>query len=207
MENKLKHHTVSDWDFSASIVKILDTTDKVSPPSSLRCTQTVGGELKASILCRIAATQCIAQGEARTWHKTTIETYPGYLIFRNQAALGTSNLTNCYYWALVYNHAWLYRVIAGALVLIGDFSHSNWSGYAWNHLRIIYWNGVNALGVAALASEYYREIAGAWVKIGDTLFDTTNQFKDSATNRSGVGGTLINEQYRYFDDTEIWGPA
>lgn len=205
MINVIPHHTVVDWDYSANITKSLDATTFVSSPSSLRMTTVVAGTQYTQILSRIAATQCIAQGEVRSWVKNLTEMEAARFHFRNQAALGSANLTNTYFWVIFRLTFQLLRVIAGVQVSIGSFSPVGWVNYAWNHARIIYWNGLNLSGNPALCSEAYLEIAGVWVKQGTTLYDTANQWKDSAINRSGIGGQVTSDQRLNFDDTEIWG--
>ncbi|GAI78067.1 unnamed protein product, partial [marine sediment metagenome] len=57
------HHTVVDWDFKAGTGKQLYELKYVSAPSSLLVAQWNGDEPLPCILCRIAETLCIAQGE------------------------------------------------------------------------------------------------------------------------------------------------
>lgn len=205
MINVIPHHTVVDWDYSANITKTLDTTTFVSAPSSLKLTTALAENLLTAILCRIVNTQCIAQGEVRSWFKTNWSYSLYHLLFRNQAALGTSNMTNTYFWLIQWDRAHLYRYVAGVLSDIGIVWFTAITYSNWNHFRTIYWNGKNLAGVDALASELYREIAGVWTKLGDTLYDTDNKWKDSAVNRSGIGGRLYNTVFTWADDTEIWG--
>lgn len=201
-----KHHTVSDWDITAGVIKVLDTVQKVSPPSSLKLGFQAPPPTIGNILCRIAATQCIAQGEVRTWNRQNYETNVRSMLFRNQSALGTPTILNTYLWSWIWSTASLARYIAGVGVTIGNVSITGWVNNQWNHVRCVYWNGLNELGNPALVTQFFLEIAGAWVQQGATLYDTANQWKDSATNRSGLSATVSGYNL-WFDDTEIWGPA
>jgi hypothetical protein len=201
-----KHHSVTDWDFQHdALYRSLSPAAYVSFPTSLKFTGPDGNLRSDTILCRIAETQCLAQGEVRTWVRwKTYGQYPA--IFRNQHALGGANLDDCY--ALtVFTTSWkLYRVIDGGFVLIGETAASS-SVETWEHWRTVYWNGLTPDLEEALCVELYKEVDSSWVKQGDTLYDTQNQFKDSEINRSGFDGRFDDTWTPYFDDTEIWGPS
>lgn len=201
---KTIHHTVADWDFETGTTKILDTAVYVSPPSSLKLGYGGAPPIYCTILCRIAATLCIAQGEVRTWVKADNINNPQFIYFRNQAALGSANPTNTYRWRKQVAGVWLYRIINDDETLIDTFNLVGNDTYGWNHIRIIYWNGKNLEGQDALCNEFYLELAGEWVKQGETLYDTANQWAASEVNRSGIGAQN-NGWYQRFDDTEIWG--
>lgn len=205
MEIKTKeHHTVADWDFTAGTCKELTAVLFVSAPSSLWVRQTGGCAVRPAILCRIAGTLCIAQGEVRTWHYTGNRTRDFRMPFRNQHALGGADFEDTYYWGITGDWATLRRVIGGALVII-DTIPVAFGNNEWHHWRTVYWNGKNPLGEDALAVELYEEVAGDWVQQGETLYDTLNQWKDSEINRSGIGCWVDGVNYHLFDDTEIWG--
>lgn len=198
-------HTVSDWDFQTGTQKTLDATYYVSSPKSLKLINTAVEPVRPNLLCRIAETLCIPQGELRTWQRSSIRTRDFYLNFRNQAPLGSANASNTYRWSITGDWAYLNRIIADASVNIGYFP-VYWLSNVWTHWRTLFWNGANDLGDPALAVELYVEEGGLWVKKGVTLYDTLNQWKDSVINRLGLGA-WVNGANHWFDDTEIWGPV
>lgn len=198
------HHSVADWDFTAGTCKELTTGWFVSAPSCLRIRQTNGCEARPAVLCRIAETLCIAEGEIRTWHQGTNRTRDFRLIFRNQRALGGADYENTYYWSSVGDWAHLYRVIGGVGAEIGYF-RVDWASNEWNHWRTVYWNGEDGAGNPALAVQLFKEVEGEWIQQGVTLYDTDNQWKDSLINRSGIGCWVSGYYNQLFDDTEIWG--
>lgn len=197
-------HSVVDWDFTAGAHHELQAPIHVSPPTSLHMFWQAGNPLDTAVLCRIASTLVIADGEVRTWYRTSNRTRPGYLVFRNQHALDGADLDDCYFWALTGSWAYLYRRIAGVEVEIGHFSIVM-ENNTWYHWRTRYYTGKNLTGDDALVGELYLEVAGAWVQQGETLYDITDQWKDSGINRSGIGGRTDSAPHHYFDDTEIWG--
>lgn len=201
---QINHHSVSDWDFTPGTCKELTEALFVSAPSCLWVRQTNGCTARPAILCRIAETQCIAQGEIRTWHYTGNRTRDFRLPFRNQHALSGADYENTYYWGITGDYAYLYRVIAGTPVTIGTIPIS-FENNIWYHWRTVYWNGADLEGNPALCADLYLEVEGEWVKQGDTLHDTENQWKDSEINRSGIGCWVDGVNYHLFDDTEIWG--
>ncbi len=200
------HHTLADWDFRhGATYRSLSAAQFISAPTSLRFLNATAINIFDTVLCRLPATQCLPQGEVRTW-------VYGYDInfriasFRNQAPLGTANWANSYQLILTSTQARLYRYIDGAYSHRSTTSCQAFSN-TWTHYRIFWYNGETPAGVAALCVDLYREIAGEWVKEGSTMYDTANTFKDSETNRCGFEGNSYNNQLQYFDDTEIWGPV
>jgi len=204
--NKIKteHHSVADWDFTPGAGYALNATQFVSPPTSLMVAQYNGSHQRPAILCRIAETLCIPQGEVRTWHRTWSRAHPFRLYFRNQHALGGADYENTYYWDIANNLASLHRVVAGGLTPIGNFVVS-FANNTWYHWRTVYWNGTTPGGTPTLAVMLFLEVAGEWVQQGVTLYDTDNQWKDSEINRSGLGYYVPAGVGGFFDDTEIWG--
>ena len=198
------HHSVVDWDFTAGTCKSLYAPIHVSAPTSLLIQQTNGCTARPAILCRIAETLCIAQGEVRTWHYTWNQTRDFRLPFRNQHALGGADFDNTYYWGITGAWAYLYRVIAGVPVEIGHFAVS-FANTTWTHWRTVYWNGADPEENPALAVQLFKEVEGEWVQQGVTLYDTQNQWADSEINRSGIGCWTDATAAHLFDDTEIWG--
>ena len=198
------HHTVADWDFSAGTPKSLDATIYVSPPSSLKITGAAVPSLARPALCRIAETQCIAQGEVRTWHRVSDITWPNYLVFRNQAALGSADILNTYLWVIFAAIAYLRVRVAGIEGDIGNVPVSR-ANNTWEHWRTTYSIGLDPAGDPAIIVKLYREVAAEWVQQGSTLYDTQNRWATSSINRSGIGCAERTGKLYYWDDTEIWG--
>ncbi len=199
-----KHHTIADWDFQSTSYRSLATDYYISAPTSLKFHGSSVGWFSA-ILCRIAGTLVLPQGEVRTWFRNH-NAWPYIAVFRNQLLLGTANMDNCYYVVAFRTEAILYRRIAGTPREIGRVTIS-YSFDTWVHMRTAWYNGETPGGEDALCVDIYRDIAGEWVKQGATLYDTTNRWKDSARNRTGITSALAGGHLIWFDDTEIWGPV
>lgn len=200
---KISHKSVVDWDYSPGFTRALDATYFISPPSSLRLTYPPSAPADGTILCRIAETLAIAEGEVRTWYRTNDRVRAFYLFFRNQAPLGSASWANTYSWSITGDWIYLYKRIADVPVLLGTFAVS-WTIDIWYHWRTVYWNGATPAGIPALAVQLFLEIAGEWVQQGATVYDTQNEWKDSEINRSGIGADLTTIYTKWFDDTEIW---
>lgn len=195
MKTKLTHHSASDWDHGHPNW-FLDATYFVSPPSSLATNCT----LWKCHLCRIGGTQCLPQGRIVC---SFFMTHPGKAIwpFRSQQPLGQANLDNCYYLSLRnnYNECRLFRRVAGLLTQVGNWDWQP-AAFTWHKLQITWCNGLTPGGADALAVNLQRWNTDHWVDLGE-VFDTINLWKDSPTNRLGVGGEYLWTRY---DDTEIW---
>ena len=199
-----KHHSVIDWDSElGSQYRSLDSTVYVSPPSSLHF---VGGTpwKSACTLCRHSATLCLPQGEVRTWWRSN-QTYDCAVTFRNQAPLGSATIINSYRTYSQSPYINVYRTVSGGSLLLAQLPYE-FSENVWYHQRVVWWNGQNPVGEDALCIIVYMEIDGEWSKIGDTVYDTDNMWKDSDVNRVGLMAWFGVLRDRWFDDTEIWAP-
>ena len=206
--NKLliPHHSVSDWDFThGTLYRFLDTTQWVSSPTSLRMKYTTTPNITGCILSNLVGCQNIPQGELRTWYRAP---YVGSVPFnfRNQDTSTTPSQTNCYAVNISNLYIRLLRIVGGVATTIGDVPFT-WQANTWFHLRVKFWNGVNLSGEDSLCAEIYQEVGGAWVKLGDTLYDNQNKWKGSGVNRLGLRYQTDSSMPNWFDDTEIWGPV
>ncbi len=179
---KIEHHTVADWDFTGgALYRSLSAAFFISAPTSLRLFKAADPQFNETVLCRIAETQVVAQGELRSWYR-----YPlvggRIFTFRNQAALGSANVNNCYLILIVSTTVYLFRFIGGGEVEVGHTPCSS-SANTWEHWRVIWYNGYTPAEAEAICVDFYKEVAGKWIKQGSTLYDEANQFKDSAINR------------------------
>lgn len=202
-----KHHTIADWDFQrGALQRDLDTTYYISPPTSLHFKP--GAEwLYNVILCRIPATQCLPQGEVRTWlRRYTPNTSACCATFRNQAPLGSAYLSNCYQLKVDFGAIGLWLVRADTWYEIDHWTYSLPEN-TWVRFRTFWYNGEKPDGTPALCVDLYREEAGEWVKMEDTKYDTANWWPDSEINRCGIWTYLNPYSHSWFDDTEIWGPV
>lgn len=202
----LLKHSLADWDWEENMYRELTTAQFISPPSSLMLYTQAGAHEFNTALCRHPDTQCLAEGELGHWMRTQNKLYWVHFNFRNQCPLGNANWSNCYHLYFMYNQATLHRRINDTDTGIAYVPISI-DKEMWYHFRVVWWNGQNLEGYPALAVELYQEIEGEWVKKGDTMFDTMNQWKDSSINRVGFTSRGNIVYVRYVDDTEIWRPA
>ncbi|GAI96584.1 unnamed protein product, partial [marine sediment metagenome] len=153
-----KHHSVADWDFQEGATnRSLSAIQYVSEPTSLRILEPGSTQFYDAILCRIAETQCLPQGEVRNWQYSYYR-YKHPAIFRNQAVLGTADTQNHYSVYLAGTIAYLYRHIAGVSSL-RDQSTCQTFVDTWTHYRTLFWNGLTPELLEALCVNIYREVA------------------------------------------------
>lgn len=206
MSKKIEHHSVTDWDFSGGTVKILDNGQYVGAPSSLRLQGVAAPAVNRAILCREATTQVLPSGEVRSWTRSTSKNWGPYLVFRNQQALGGSNLKDCYFWHLWGTIAYFRVFINNVMVPIGSVPITM-NENTWQHWRTVFWDGLQPGVGAAIVVEFYEEVAGTWIKRGATQYDPNNRWVASGINRMGLGwGDRVGE-FQWFDNTELWGPT
>ncbi|MBA7683869.1 hypothetical protein ES703_92255 [subsurface metagenome] len=199
------HHTITDWDFKdGSTARSLANDYFVSAPTSLKYVWPPG-YWETVVLCRIPGTLCLPQGELRTWVRTT-SAFQYLCTFRNQAALGSANVLNCYNTYLSGNRLYWHRQVAGVETFVewtASFTRTN----EWVHYRFVWYIGLTPGEETALCLDHYRDIAGEWVKLGETMYDTQNLWVDSEINRCGFQPFVGYTWTDWFDDTEIWGPV
>ena len=200
-----EHHSVSDWDYQYGVGYItLDATYFVGAPTSLKIVYTPGGYPEFGILSRFATTLCLPQGELRSWQRSQASG-DCYYTFRNQKAVGSADMVNCYKVNMTNVLAQLIRRVGGVGTLVGTIAIVH-AANTWEHWRLVWWNGNTLGGVDALCFNFYKEIGGVWVQQGATLYDTVQAFKLSATNRVGLCSQTGPAVPCWFDETEIWGP-
>lgn len=199
------HHSVTDWDFEKGPeCRTLDPSKYISAPTSLSMWGSAPLYYNTA-LCRIAGTLCLPQGEVRTWNYQVSATIRN-INFRNQKPLGSANRSDCYYCLFYSNKVFLRTFQSGVSFIVGDTPFPTLLNQ-WVHYRVAWYNGTTPGEVPALCTDFYREVAGEWLKEGDTIYDPYNLWKDSLVNRCGLLATGISVRTKYFDDTEIWGPV
>ncbi len=204
-KNAAAHHSIADWDFEhGDTYRFLSDDYYISPPTSLKHYTAVDW-FGDAILCRIPATLVLPQGEVRTWLRKP-DGAIFVAIFRCQTVLGTSNFHNGYGIAIFNNIAMLRREI-GDVGTTRDTTPCYMAYNQWIHYRVFWYNGKTPGEQDALCVDIYREIAGEWVKEGETMYDTDNSWKDSELNRCGLVAICEPGWSTWFDDTEIWGPV
>lgn len=199
------HHSLTDWDSElGDQYRSLDTSVYVSPPSSLLFVGGTGWK-SGCTLCRVPATLCLPQGEVRTWWRSN-QTYDNGVTFRNQAPLGTATWANCYRTYQMTTYIDVFRTVGGDSTSLAQLPFEV-SALTWYHLRVFWYNGYTPGEEEAICIDVYMEEDEEWVKIGDTVYDTENMWKDSEINRAGLMTWFSSGIRRWFDDTEIWGPV
>ncbi|MBA7576077.1 hypothetical protein ES708_17914 [subsurface metagenome] len=201
----IQHHSVADWDIThGTTYSTLSNADYISEPTSLR-TQSPDGVVYDIVVCRIGTTLNLPEGEVRTWMRNVGRSYQP-AVFRNQSPLGSAIRDNTYILRYIISTISLIRGVAGGWLTIDSSSAPSISA-DWNHFRVHWYNGKNPAEQEALCVDTYVEVAGEWQKRGDTLYDTSNMWKDSSINRTGIqptSGRALDPMYT--DDTEICGP-
>lgn len=191
------HHSTENWDFSTDNWELSDV-EYISAPTSLRC----DARWLGVVLCCIGATQRLPQGRMVSWFRQSANQALGFL-FRNQTPSGSAAWRNTYRAHWDGTPRWgLYRVVNGVSTWIGEWLVET-PYWEWRRFRLTWLNGETPEGEEALAVQLEQQESGGWRDCG-TLFDTANQFKDSARNRVGL---FIWTTDQLIDDTEIWGPA
>ncbi|MBA7543757.1 hypothetical protein ES705_36097 [subsurface metagenome] len=207
MPDKLpaEHHSIADWDFERGAeYRSLADDFFISAPTSLKFSG-APAPFGGVVLCRIPATLVLPQGEIRNWKRAT-RISSSVANFRNQKPLGDADSQNCYYLATLETTIKLHRFVAGVHTLLDSTLCPDVID-TWIHYSIIWYNGFTPGSAAALCVDVYLEIAGEWVKQGDTMYDTDNLWKDSAINRVGFRPGVWAGTSEWWDNTEIWGPV
>lgn len=194
----------ADWDFSATNW-ILDVSQYVSPPSSLRIASTGLVPIGQVALCKKADSLCLPQGRIVTYLRTSPACYPN-IHFRNQAANGSADPLNDYNLFGTVGTFRFYRVVAGVDTTLDNWGAAWFTANTWHLLRLSWWTAYDTQNVKSLAMRLERFFEGEWV-IDRTYYDTENLWADSDVNRVGVGSRRHPTYYCWFDDTEIWKPS
>lgn len=194
----------TDWDFGfGGSYRSLVTSKYISAPKSLQFYATASPNYDV-VLSRSPICQNLPQGEVRNWiWQDQNQHY--FAVFRNQAALGSSNYQNCY---MLYNEAGalkLWRYQGGVGQQRGTTS-ATIPYNQWNEIRAVWWNGLTPGGADALSVVAYIRVGAIWTQLGGIIQDTAQTWKTSSINRCGFLHNVIGGHYGWFDDTEIWGP-
>jgi hypothetical protein len=190
---------VADWDKESSQWS-LDTTRKVSDPSSIRIRNTTGDRLNV-FLSRNESAQNVRDGMMIGYclYPSGIS-YVGFgFTFRNQAALGSADHNNCYLWYYNTNtgNLHLYRYVGGSLTNLRTVSVS-YPPDTWMRFKTSWWSDP---GLGGLVIRLERWDGSNWVKVFDDYVDSADYWKDSSVNRCGPLGYYNGS---WHDDTEIY---
>jgi hypothetical protein len=200
-----KHFSTSDWDFSGS-EWMLDTSDYVDPPASLRFNYTN----RFALLKQASVGMPLPEGIIETYFKQkaqTSATTAGWFYLRNQSADGGTGSANYYRLTLggyvagdgqPLDKARLSR--AGTLIDEKTLNPPIYP-YQWERIRVKFW--VYA-GVFFVSLEKYVAggDGGGWVKLCGDWSDPTNSWANSSINRVGISGLYYYPSL--FDVTKIY---
>jgi hypothetical protein len=204
-----KHFSTSDWDFSASNW-LLDTSDYVDPPASLRFTYTN----VLALLKQGSVGMPLPEGMIETYFKhrtSTALAAAGWIHFRNQTADGGAGTSNTYRLALgayvsgdgkPLDKAILYRNSSGSSTVIEEKQlNPPIIPYQWERVRVKFWVYAGVLFVS-LEKYVAGGDGGGWVKLCGDWSDPTNSWANSSINRVGVA--CIWGSPGLFDVTKIY---
>jgi hypothetical protein len=196
-----KHFSTSDWDFSASNW-LLDTSDYVDPPASLRFTAVN----ILALLKQSSVGMPLPEGMIETFFKLNASTSAqpaGWIYFRHQAADGGTGGSNFY-------RLMLYGSVSGDGQPLDKAKFRRGATdievrtlnppiypYTWERVRVKFWVYE---GVLFVSLEKYT--GGAWVKLCDDWNDPQNAWSTSSINRVGI--MSIYSQPCLFDVTKIY---
>jgi hypothetical protein len=188
---------VADWDKEFSYWS-LDTTKKVSDPSSIRI-YNLTGDYYHVFLSRNESVQNVRDGMIIGYCLYSGTTHGFGFNFRNQAALGAADHNNCYLWYYYsYDGALrLYRYVGGSYTQLRAASPSL-SVNTWYKFRTSWWSDP---GLGGLVIRLERWDGSNWVKVFDDYVDSGDYWKNSSVNRCGPLGFRNGG---YHDDTEIY---
>jgi hypothetical protein len=205
IDKRIKHHSVSDWNFSTADWS-LDTGIYQSPPSSIKLYRT---DWLCYALLKHSVSGAIYEGRIVDWlrvdqgrYTTRVPTY----MFRNQTADGGANYANGYnisfYGSSASGGSPVDRVSfrKGAAEIANAALAQSLAKQTWYKLRITWWV---SSGILMVRVEYWN--GSEWVKECDDFNDPSNSWPDTGIGRVGVGqisGYMPNTTWH--DDTEVW---
>jgi len=204
--SKLTHHSANvDWDWNRADWS-LTTEQYVSEPKCLKWLAT--SSPWPVTLCKHAGTTVLNEGRVVTWIRPTSINCGMGVVFRNQAAVGTSNYNNTYIpnLAPVSSNVNFSRVVNGTPLRVdtkafgGGFTMPN---DTWRKIRVTWWESG---GILYVRFEWFDD--PDWVNICDEFSDVDNLWSGEAVNRCGLFTAIIagGAKVVYADDTEVWGP-
>ena len=164
----------SGWNFEAEadFGHEISTEEFVSSPSSLKL-YAIGriGTTERAILSTNGGAQALSEGRivSQLWNSTYSGSWPA-MIFRNQAALGSANLYNCYF--VKFGGIQLVKYVSGVEDIIGSFDYIMSSGL-WYKYRLTWWEADDNLN-CKLEQWDTSGLPGEWRDEG-TLIDSDNQ--------------------------------
>jgi len=207
MKQLKPHHTLTDWDWSDTAQRSLDTNIYVSEPSSLSCESTAGAWQTVLFLCKYEGTLCIPNGRLITYLRHHHPNLPfQYILFRNQHPLGETGFANTYLVYFQKDMVEFTRYVDGGAVWSQNTPFTK-AVEAWERFRLTWFSGTNGDGAPALVIVLEKELAGEWIQIPPTIYDLADGWKDSELNRIGGMATTWIGHPDWWDDTEIWKKA
>ena len=197
------HHSIDQWDRSEPIQINLDTIVYHSAPACLRFQDVAPFSDWLTILSRHAEAQCIKDGRLVTWGNFRRGNVEQPFCFRNQAPLGTANLTNCYFTTVDKHLTRLWIRQDDVNTSLGQW-FAEMTLNTWEHWRLSWWSALTNGGVSTLLISLEKEIDDEWVEQGAPVEYAANTWHDSEINRCGFQGNPYNSYHVRVDDSEIW---
>ena len=200
---KLLHmgnNPITDWEIGSGVDYELDTSEYISPPSSLFIGRKSGDTRNGFLYNRSNGLQ-INQGRIVTYFKRVRTDYGPLLSFRNISNVGSPSYQNTYMVQFEPNDDITVGVILGGTT---HGFHGGKSSYSynenWSKVRVTWWEDQEMLFVRV---EFYY--SGSWSRVISDCNDPNNRWSGNSILRCGVGyysGGIVG--IAWFDDTEIW---
>ena len=203
---KLKHHSLSDWDFKSGVGFHLNTARFISTPTSLSRPQTTTQGLWGWFYLKAAVKQNLPQGRWLNYYQVNHTTGRNMQIHFRVQALPTNEFPlNCYIIEVTGATWYLVRRLNGSdtTLFSGSLTYT-WNTDQWYYHRLTFYEYLNASLDPILRVIFETEIAGSWVEQCNKDISSP-LWSGSATNLIGmhVIGAAPTDRI-WTDDTEVW---
>jgi len=205
---QLKHHSLSDWDWSPVNTPVLDTVQKYSSPTSL-CGRYLSGVWRMGY-CFLKTPNNIPYGRLVTRYRTHFSgdlTTRWYYRVQVPPATYDGYPADGYWYKETTAFCEIWRSQNGGQVRLKHENHPNpYTVDTWVWERLTWYPYIDDPLSPKLAILFERNIGGVWTQ--QHLFvDEANLFASSSVNRVGyylrpyTSNPLYNN---WIDDTEVW---
>lgn len=195
-----QHFSMSDWDWSYSAWSIAND-QIVSAPTSLRIVGTTPSA-RCIFLCKNAATLILPFGRISSWYRSNHAYNEVGFHFRNTAAPGLANRTNCYqaFWVLSNTFWTLNEWSAGVNTRNWTASKAIQSANTWYHSRLTWY-----LTIAVFQVIMETWDGSNWIQQGLPITVQNPLFEAATYTRTGhVSSTSSSSFPVWWDDTRIY---
>ncbi len=200
------HHSISDWEFSATPSLYINDQIYVSPPSCLCTVTRESGTYSPRFYLSDALAHCVPEGKLVTYHQFSKLSFNDItVIFRGQTAPVDDFPDDCYWLRWYETKGSLYRREASINTnLVEGNIEPPLSVNTWHHHRVTWYEYISEMLEHLFRIEYEIYRGGDWQEIFH-YDDPLNKWAASSVNRFGLGTTAYIDPYRNaIDDTEIW---